>query len=154
MSKRLEDLQPKVREAAQAALDEAKIKGIKCIVVYTLRSDAEQYALWMQGRKQLGDVNAQRVKAGLYPIGEKENRYTVTNCDGIEHKKTGDGHSRSAHQSGKALDVVPLDYNGPIWPLGDDPRWKQIADVFKAHGFIWGGEWKDFVDLPHMEYKE
>jgi hypothetical protein len=78
-----------------------------------------------------------------------ENAYTVTNADGVKYK--------SNHQSGRALDVVPVNAAGnPEWPGAEDPRWQMIAAVFKSQGFKWGGDWTKAVngidpDLPHYE---
>lgn len=143
MSTKLEDLKPIVAAAATKALAEMKEKGIDAVVTYTFRTDAEQRALYAQGRKPLDVVNIMRRSAGLYQLAEKENRYTVTNCDG--EKK------RSPHQSGKAVDIVPVEKGRAVWPSLSDPRWKPIADVMKKYGFVWGGDWKDFPDYPHYQ---
>lgn len=158
MSTKLEDLAPMTCAAALKALAELKSKGIQVVVTYTYRTEAEQGALFAQGRRPLAEVNALRKKAGLYEIKEylgkdkkvhSDNEYTVTKCDGVR--------SKSAHQTGRALDVVPdLDPgegSRPGWPAPADPRWGKIAAVFKAHGFEWGGDWKTFPDFPHYEYK-
>lgn len=143
MSKKLGDLKPIAAAKATAALADLKREGVPCVVTYTLRTDAEQSALYAQGRESLDVVNSKRKIAGLYALSEKENTYTVTNCDGIRNK--------SRHQTGTAIDVVPLEGTRAIWPNGDDPRWIAISKAFKAHGFIWGGDWKDFPDYPHYQ---
>ena len=145
MSRRIDDLLPLVAVAAARAMADLKARGVPAVVTSTLRTEAEQAALYAQGRESLASVNAKRSAAGMPLIRLEENRYTVTNADGIKHK--------SNHQSGKALDVVPSQGGNPVWPQPSDPRWSQIAVVFKMHGFEWGGEWKDFPDLPHSEYK-
>lgn len=165
MSKKLEDLKPAVMVAALKALHELKAVGVQAVVTYTFRTYDEQAALYAQGRKPLAEVNALRAKAGLYLIKEylgkdkkihSDNDYTVTNCDGIQVSKGGTG--RSAHQLGTALDVVPdLDPSEkevPGWPAPTDPRWGKIAEAFKRNGFDWGGDWKDFPDYPHYQYRE
>ena len=157
MSTKLEDLAPMVCAAALKALSELKAAGVQFVVTYTLRTEKEQAALYAQGRSPLSEVNALRKAAGLYEIKEylgkdkkvhSDNDYTVTKCDGVKNK--------SAHQSGKALDVVPdldpSEKQTPGWPAPSDPRWGKIAEVFKNHGFIWGGDWKEFPDYPHYEY--
>lgn len=145
MSRKLEDLLPKVCAAATRAIADLHSRGINVIVTSTLRTLDEQKALYAQGRKSLEEVNALRQKAGLYRLVESENKYTVTNADGVKHK--------SNHQGGAALDVVPEQGGRPVWPTASDPRWKQIAGVFKKYGFEWGGDWKDFPDLPHYQWK-
>ena len=151
MSRRLEDLQPRVQAAAARAISDLMARGVPFAITYTLRTYEEQSALYAQGRETLSAVNEKRLKAGLRPLVESENKYTVTNCDGIKISEGGKG--RSPHQLGTALDVVP-EYDGrPVWPDKSDERWKQISGVFKQHGFEWGGDWKDFLDLPHYQYK-
>ena len=150
MSKKLEDLTPKTQDAAFRALAELKQKNIPCMVTYTFRTLAEQSALYAQGRNPLDVVNCKRHDAGLPPISEGENNI-VNNCDGIKTSEGGQG--RSPHQFGTALHVVPMVNGNPIWPANNDPRWKQISQVFKAHGFEWGGDWTDFPDMPHYQLK-
>lgn len=169
MSKRLEDLNEKTQVAIRNALKECEAKKIQVVVTYTFRTYEEQAALYAQGRKPLNEVNALREKAGMFPIKEylgkdkkvhSDNEYIVTNCDGIQIAKGGKG--RSAHQLGNAVDVVPdmdeSEKEVPGWPIPSDPRWKEISDILKSHGFIWGGDWtkeKDGLDpdYPHYEYK-
>lgn len=149
MSTKLEDLTVATQIAAAKALADLKTRGIPYIVTYTLRTYAEQAALYAQGRQSLMAVNTLRARAGLPDIPEKENTYIVTNCDGRKISEGGKG--RSPHQLGTALDVVPLDGTRAMWPHASDPRWKQIAESFKKNGFTWGGDWKDFPDLPHYQ---
>ena len=150
MSTKLEDLTPATQIAAVRALASLKASGVPYVVTYTLRTYAEQAALYAQGRKQLNIVNSLRATAKLGPITEGENNI-VTNCDGKRISEGGKG--RSPHQLGIALDVVPMVRGGPAWPTADDPRWKEIASAFKAQGFEWGGDWTDFPDLPHYQLK-
>jgi len=145
MSIKLTDLKPKAQAAAEKALEDLVLRGIKCRVTSTLRTLAEQVALFAQGRSELEAVNSLRVKAGMYKLVAKDNLKTVTNCDGIKFK--------SNHQTGMALDVVPEENGRPVWPSLADPRWKEIAKSFKAQGFAWGGDWAKFPDYPHYEYK-
>jgi peptidoglycan LD-endopeptidase CwlK len=149
MSTRLEDLTSATQSAAVRALADLKARAVSVVVTYTLRTKEEQAALYAQGRKSLAEVNALRATAGLRPIGNAENSYTVTKCNGIRIVSGGTGISQ--HQLGTALDVVPLGPRGPVWPSASDPRWEQIAQSFKAQGFEWGGDWTSFQDLPHYQ---
>jgi peptidoglycan L-alanyl-D-glutamate endopeptidase CwlK len=143
--------------AARSALAELAAACVDCAVTSTRRTADEQYALWCQGRKPIGVVNAARAIAMLAPIGAAENGYTVTNADGRKQSEGGTG--RSAHQVGTALDVVPAENGRPVWPEGSDPRWTKIAAAFKRHGFEWGGDWTmahDGIapDYPHYQFSE
>jgi hypothetical protein len=143
MSKSLEDLLPEVQFKARHAILNLIEKGIPHAVTSTLRTAEEQYAYYLQGRSTLGMVNKARTAARMRPIREAENTIKVTNCDGSAIK--------SRHQSGKAIDVVPTFNGNPVWPPASDPRWRQIADVFKAAGFDNGLDWINFPDPPHHE---
>lgn len=144
MSRSIDDLVPEV------ALKAAKVIGIMVdfqiphAVTSTLRTTEEQQALYAQGRKPLAEVNGLRAAAGMAPIAEADNGYTVTRADGVVNK--------SNHQGGRALDIVPTDDAGrPIWPPHDHPGWLRIAEIMRANGFKWGGDWPDFPDYPHYE---
>ncbi len=152
MSTKLEDLTPDTQARAVKAIADLVARGIPYAVTYTLRTYAEQAALYAQGRQDLLTVNALRDAAGLPHIGQADNSYVVTQASG--KKITDGGTGRSPHQFGTALDVVPINNVGnPIWPGASDPRWAQIAQSFKAQGFEWGGDWTDFQDLPHYQLK-
>jgi peptidoglycan LD-endopeptidase CwlK len=139
-------LLPEVRQAAEAADAELDLLGIKHKSISGLRTDKEQWALWCQGRKDLAGVNETRAAVGWKPISAIENKYTVTRCDGYKVK--------SNHQGGRAIDKVPINDKGwPVWPGLSDQRWIKIAEIMKKHGFRWGGDWKDFPDYPHYEYR-
>ena len=145
MSNRLIDLNQDTYFLANKAIAELQDLKIPFFVASTKRTAEEQYAYWLQGRESLETVNDTRLAIGMRAISERENLYTITNCDGVR--------SKSNHQSGDALDIVPLEGERAVWPKPYDKRWKQIADVMKNHGFIWGGDWKDFPDYPHYQRK-
>jgi len=122
-------------------------QGIKYYISGAFRSTEFQQALYAQGRESLESVNAKRKIANQPSISAGENTYTVTNCDGIKNK--------SNHQSGLAVDIVPINSNGdPIWPTPGDSRWMPIIKAMKKAGFQSGSEWKNFPDWPHHEIKE
>jgi uncharacterized protein YcbK (DUF882 family) len=142
MSNKIDDLDPQMQVKVRTFLS---LIPIPYVVTSTLRTIAEQQALHAQGRKALVEVNALRTIAGMRLIGEKENGYTVTNCDGVL--------KRSNHQSGKAIDVVPAGMGGrPTWPPGSDPRWEMIGKAAEEAGLSWGGRWAS-PDYPHSEEK-
>jgi peptidoglycan L-alanyl-D-glutamate endopeptidase CwlK len=104
-----------------------------CRFAYTLRTFAEQDALFAQGRTKPGK--------------------RVTNARG----------GQSYHNYGLAIDIVLLvdkDKNGTFetaaWDLKTDfdgdkkADWMEVVQVFKRYGFEWGGDWK-FVDAPHFQ---
>ena len=143
MSARIDDLMPSVVSAAMSAIDELTSRKVSFTVTSTLRTVEEQLALYAQGRVPITKVNLLRSKAHMRPITDSENKYIVTNADGVKAK--------SKHQSGRALDVVPSENGKAVWPPKSDGRWDEISRTFKNHGFRWGGDWKDFEDFPHYQ---
>lgn len=133
---RINLLHPKLKEDAFKIYDEivAALSGSAiCRFAYTLRTFAEQDALYAQGR----------TKAGA----------KVTNAKG----------GQSYHNYGLAIDIVLLvdkDKNGTFesasWDMktdfDDDGKsdWMEIVAIFKRYGFEWGGDWK-FNDAPHFQ---
>ena len=48
---------------------------------------------------------------------------------------------RSMHTKGLAIDIAYR--GGQLYPNTDDPRWRQVADIFKKYGIDWGYDlWK------------
>jgi peptidoglycan L-alanyl-D-glutamate endopeptidase CwlK len=149
MNTDISELKPQVADAARSALADLDKRGIPHSVTCTIRTYSEQRALYAQGREDLLTVNSLRHEAGLPAIGQDDNAYVVTQLNGLPLVQGGKG--RSPHQMGIALDVVPKGPNGPEWPPATDQRWIEISKSFKSQGFEWGGDWKDFVDLPHYQ---
>ena len=133
---RIQLLHPKLRDEALTMYDEivAALTGTAaCRFAYTLRTFAEQDALFAQGRTKPGSI--------------------VTNARG----------GSSYHNYGLAIDIVLLvdkDKNGTFetasWDLKTDfdgdgkSDWQEIVAIFKRYGYEWGGDWK-FVDAPHFQ---
>jgi hypothetical protein len=56
----------------------------------------------------------------------------------------------SYHNYGLALDFVLLNEMGDMcWNVDSD--WHKVAEIGKACGFAWGGDWEGFKDYPHLE---
>jgi len=133
---RIQLLHPKLREEALAMYDEivAALTGTAaCRFAYTLRTFAEQDALYAQGRTKPGAI--------------------VTKAKG----------GQSYHNYGLAIDIVLLvdkDKNGTFetasWDLKTDfdgdgkSDWQEVVAIFKRYGYEWGGDWK-FNDAPHFQ---
>jgi hypothetical protein len=123
-------------------------QGIKYVRWSTKRFDIEQKALYAQGRSSLLIVNALRNNAGLHLIDDKENSYTITNCDGIKTK--------SQHQFGNAVDYVILNkYKNPTWDyINFATEYRALRDIGTALGFNCGGSWlkqSDGKDSPYIK---
>lgn len=135
--KRIELLHPKLRAEATTIYSEicAALTGrAMCRYTFTLRSLAEQNALYAQGRTKPGSI--------------------VTNAKG----------GQSWHNWGMAVDIaLVLDTNkdGKFDTASWDDKgdydadkhsdWMEIVAIFKKHGWVWGGDFKSIVDKPHFQ---
>lgn len=131
---RIAKLHPKLRDEALLILTEIT-QNIDtptsfCRFTFTLRTFAEQQALYNQGRLTKGPI--------------------VTNS------KAG----QSYHNYGLAIDIAfVLNGKEASWRTDKDwdkdgtYDWKEVVLIFKKHGWEWGGDWNSFKDLPHFEKK-
>lgn len=142
---RIELLHPAVRQDVKDIYLNEVVPALSgraiCRFAYTLRTFAEQDALYAQGRTRLFDSKGKRL--------------------GVVTKAKG---GQSIHNYGLAFDIVLLkdaDNNGTFesasWETNIDfdkdgrADWMEIVDIFKRHGWVWGGDWKSFKDRPHFE---
>lgn len=60
---------------------------------------------------------------------------------------------KSYHIVGQALDFVPVDDKGStLWSGYGTSDIKNAISYAKSLGFEWGGDWKSFVDKPHLQF--
>lgn len=59
---------------------------------------------------------------------------------------------RSYHLVGQALDFVPARGANVSWEEYNRPDIQKALNYAKSIGFEWGGDWKGFVDTPHLQY--
>lgn len=77
----------------------------------------------------------------LYAQGRTIKGMIVTNAKGGE----------SFHNYGVAFDFAILE-NGKIdWNVRNK-NWQIVGLIGEKLGLCWGGRWKGFVDLPHMQF--
>ncbi len=133
---RIQLLHPKLRDEALEMYDDivqALSGSAACRFAYTLRTFAEQDALFAQGRTKPGKI--------------------VTNAKG----------GQSYHNYGLAIDIVLLadkDHNGSfesaVWDTRTDfdgdkkADWMEVVQIFKRYGWEAGIDWK-FIDPPHFQ---
>lgn len=126
---RIQLLHPKLRDEVDAIykeICEALTGNVFCRFSYTLRTFAEQDALYAQGRTKPGSI-VTKAKGGL-----------------------------SYHNYGLALDIVLIDGKNASWDSKKDfdkdgkADWAEIVNIFKQHGWEWGGDW-GFKDEPHFQ---
>lgn len=141
---RIDKLHPKLREQAKKILaecDQALTGRAKVRVTFTLRTFAEQQAIYNQGRTTKGPI--------------------VTNA------KPG----QSYHNFGMALDIcLILDGKEVSWDTVKDfdgdkkSDWLEVVAIFVKYGWTWGADWdgdgitkaqgdkdESLVDAPHFQ---
>ncbi|MEK5106509.1 M15 family metallopeptidase [Cytobacillus sp. FSL K6-0129] len=60
---------------------------------------------------------------------------------------------RSYHLVGQALDFVPVNSKGKtLWNGYGAADVKKAIKEAKRLGFEWGGDWRSFIDKPHLQY--
>jgi peptidoglycan L-alanyl-D-glutamate endopeptidase CwlK len=139
---RIELLHPAIRAAARQILAEitAALTGRAAVrFTYTLRTAAEQNALYALGRTVKNPDGAGKQR----PLG-----YKVTNAPAWA----------SMHNYGLAVDIaLILDGKTASWndlPDYDGDKvsdWMECVKIFKAHGWVWGGNWSGLIDKPHFQ---
>ncbi len=88
----------------------------------------------------------------------------ANNCVGFHFRKKTGKDELSWHAYGRAIDINPLQNpyirDGIILPngakrdlscCGTCDEFSLPVQLFKAHGFIWGGEWTSLKDYMHFE---
>ncbi|CAM4469248.1 M15 family metallopeptidase [Paenibacillus xylanexedens] len=126
---RLAGVNPVIRQLGEALIERCYNKGIWVLITQGLRTYAEQDALYAQGRTKPGSI-VTKVKGGY-----------------------------SIHNFGFAIDYALLLKDGKTasWDTKRDDNqdhkadFLQVAEEAKALGFEWGGDWKTFVDMPHLQ---
>ncbi len=123
---RIAKLHPSVREEVTAIINECneRLTGRDQVrIAQGLRTNQEQDALYKQIPK-------------------------VTNAKG----------GQSVHNYGFAVDIVLIvDNKTASWSTTQDfdndrkADWMECVEVFKQHGWLWGGDWTSFKDYPHFE---
>lgn len=134
---RIELLHPSIRQEVMNIYVNEVVTALPnsiCRFAYTLRTFDEQTALYNQGRTVLFDKNGKR-------LGK------VTNA------KAG----QSYHNYGLAFDIVLIEGNKASWDTTVDydkdhkADWMEVVEIFKKHGYTWGGDFKSIKDAPHFE---
>jgi peptidoglycan L-alanyl-D-glutamate endopeptidase CwlK len=134
---RIKLMHPKVRVEVEhiysAQIAPALSGRAWCRFAFTLRTFAEQDALYAQGRTKLYDAKGNKL--------------------GIVTKAKG---GQSYHNYGLAFDICLVADGNTSW---DDMKdfdkdgkadWMEVVAIMKANGWEWGGGWK-FQDKPHFQ---
>ena len=133
------------------ALKIAKKRGLNVIITSVWRSAAEQYVLWVQGRKNLAEVNRVRAKVGLSKITKEQNKKITWTTKKSYH---------TCVPKSMAVDFCIVENKKAIWDVKADvndneiPDYKEFANICKSldSNIEWGGDWKR-KDYGHIQWK-
>jgi peptidoglycan LD-endopeptidase CwlK len=148
----IETLHPVIKAKALALQKRAQERfGLRVIITECLRTDAEQVALYAQGRKSLDEINNLRKIAGWGPIGEAQAKQVVTKAPTA---------TKSYHGYGLAFDIAITSPDGKHiewsdkadWNQDGLNDWEQVGELAAACGLEWGGNWSSFPDIPHYQF--
>ena len=100
------------------------------LITSGVRTNAEQVALYAQGRTKPGPIVTQASSAAFSAHGRRWINGTVYGC---------------------AVDAVPC--TGPAGQPNYDDRgsYEAMAMVAERMGLVWGGRWVKFPDEPHFQ---
>lgn len=115
-SRSLEDLAPRVRQAAILHQRLCAARGVELLIYCTLRSDAEQDELYAIGRTKLGKI--------------------VTNARAGES-----AHNPDADGKAHAYDCCPMVNGKTMWEP-KHPAWAIVGACGEEAGLVWSGRWK------------
>ena len=147
----LDKLFPPVAAAAQLLKAQATTLGVKIQITDTLRTNAEQRALYANSRKSLADINALRKAAGMSAIDLAFSKLWLTNAKDA---------TQSFHGYGLAFDWVLLDGTGTkaVWDKDADfnknaqKDWYEVAGLTRnIPGLESGAFWSNKPDMPHCQ---
>ena len=124
-SRSLDDLDPRVQGRARDIVRAWADRGLDVILTCTFRSNAEQSALYQQGRDGHPGPKVTNARAG-----------------------------ESLHNRGLAIDFVPL-VNGKAAWNDEALFSIVAGIAMEADPSVsWGGSWKGWKDRPHLEWKD
>lgn len=112
---------PRLQKLATELISKCAAKGLQIKIGETLRTKAEQDALYAQGRTAPGNI--------------------VTNAPGSSYS--------SYHQWGTAFDIYRADGRGAYYD--SDGFFSKVGAIGTSIGLEWGGNWKSIVDKPHFQ---
>lgn len=136
ISELLPDMQTKINDLIHILMT----SGIGYYINETYREQAVQDAYYAQGREDLNTTNSLRKKAGLWLIGDSENKRIITKT---KHSK---------HTDRVAVDIYPTKNGVPYW-TAPDKEFETIASIALKLDLNPGLYWKDFKDPPHIQLK-
>ena len=147
----LDKLFPPVAAAAKILKEQASTLGLKIQITDTLRTNAEQRALYANSRKELQVINTLRKAAGMSAVDLAFSKLWLTNAKDA---------TQSYHGYGLAFDWVLLDNTGTkaVWEKDADFNkntqgdWYEVAGLTRnIPGLESGAYWSSKPDMPHCQ---
>lgn len=154
-SRALSDLEPGLEAKARLFLKLCAERGLPVHITCTGRTEAEQLALYAQGREPLAAVNEKRSACGLWSLKEEENRIVTWTMES-RHLVKFDQATGALLRKARAFDVAIVKDKQFIWELkvdvndNDIPDWNELGALGEECGLVWGGRWKR-PDRPHFQ---
>ncbi|MFJ5771384.1 M15 family metallopeptidase [Psychrobacillus sp. NPDC093180] len=129
---RIGDVHPWIKESAIEIITRAYQEGIYVQFSSGYRSNEDQAWIYGQGRPSYVWNGKKYGTAGAI----------------VSNAKPG----TSVHNYRLALDyfLVSEDGKQSLWTVND--KWRRVAAIAKSFGYEWGGDWKSFVDYPHIQF--
>ena len=124
---KLDGVHPVLVEKVKRILHASAELGHPMIVTDGVRTLAQQQALYAKGRTAPGKI--------------------VTKADGVRAKSN---HQVKGDGFGHAVDCCFLVDGKATW----EGPWDLYGAMARSLGLTWGGDWKRFVDRPHIELPE
>ena len=112
---------PRLQALAAELIRKCADQELQIKIGETLRTTAEQDALYAQGRSKPGKI--------------------VTNAKGSSYS--------SYHQWGTAFDIYRVDGHGAYYDK--DGFFTKVGKIGVTLGLEWGGNWKSITDKPHFQ---
>lgn len=143
-SAQLSSLSPKMQNYVKVILKHLSTKGWHPVVVHGKRTAKEQAEKVKSG--------ASKTTHSLHVLGEHQNK----GGHGKERTYTSAQKMVSQHGpyiiKGEAADIVDArwGWEGPCKDL-NHPFWNDLGSIAKHLGLVWGGDWKGFRDVAHVE---
>lgn len=148
-SRDLNLLHPELKTRCLAFMAACLAAGLHPLVTCTGRTQAEQEALYAQGRLTVDLVNVKRKAAGLPPITQDQNRKVTWTTKSL-HLIREDGYCRAFDfcltNNGKAYWDVKVSVDGD-----DVPDYLEAGRIAESVGLEWGGAWRT-PDYPHCQF--
>ena len=140
-----------LKKVIEKALIIAKKRGFNVIITSVWRSPSTQHALWVQGRKTLGEVNKNRAAVGLASISKEQNK-KITWTKKSYH---------NCMPKSMAVDFCLVQNKKAVWDIKADineneiPDYEEFGDLckFLDPNIEWGGDWKK-KDYCHIQWKD